>query len=223
MRVLPFTGCYTADFTIKLNQKNGVYTIHAGNMDCTIDPLEIECESTLIVCNPSLHLLYPLYDFHHLCDIFHVTAKEFPSAFRIYGIMQIDKYGDFDVTAKVFLPRNQYTLESDTDDYAGLLYRDIGKLQEVDLESTYHIENLTAKREADEFVVNLDLVVSPKFLHYVFINYAGQCRKLYEGNNTVRFKYVIGNRHMYTGNAYSTYMGRMVEVPKHVREDFHDT
>lgn len=216
-------SCYKSDFKLKLNRQGSVFTLYAGDMECTVDMSVLsEGSSTLIICNPSRGLMFPLYNFRSLCEINHCTAREFPRIFKVYGLMQIDKQSEDSIITKVFLPKGQYTLDSDTDDYSEFMYLNIEELHKTDIDTSYDISDVQIKKSGDFINVTLNADISKYYKRLLYLNYAGMATPIKNGKGIYRFLYVKGNHFLYTGEPYSSYEGRKIEIPATIREEFHD-
>ena len=173
--------------------------------------------AAMVLFSPITNSLLVHYGYSCLCEAMNVTHSEFLDVASLYGFMQIDRYKNR-VYIKVFLPRGQYSLESDTDDYSDNVYMTADAIHPVDWQYIPTFDLIDAA-VTDKGKLLLRLGVCRPAVEEaegnMHINYAGQTAELKDGEHTYEFTFVKGEN-AYIGYPYSRRKGRMLEVDRAV-------
>lgn len=171
----------------------------------------------MVLYSPVTNKLLVHYGYSCLCEAMDVTHSEFLEVANLYGFMQLDRYKNR-VYIKVFLPRGQYSLESDTDDYSDNVYMTADAIHPVDWQYIPTFDLVDAA-VTDEGKLLLRLGVCRPAVDEagdnMHINYAGQVAELKDGEHTYEFTFVKGEN-AYIGYPHSRRKGRMLEVDRAV-------
>lgn len=205
MKIFPMAGTLSGIGRVKLNRKGDRLTLIYLNQKCVIDTDVLrKGSSTLVIYNPLMNSIYPLFNFRELCQVWELKAKDFCEVLQVQGLMQIDVCDE--VFVKVFLPRYQHTLDSDTDDYTQKLYEG---MHDLDFAITYKADNICVKKVGEDVYITLDFHKSLHWEREVYLSHGGQFKELHEGRNEVRFKY-NPTEDAYIGEPNSRYPGRAI-------------
>lgn len=206
---------------ISLNCKDGVYCLMyqygAETHTVHINPnLIADGNVAMVIYSPLNNSLFVHYGFSQLCESMNVTHSEFLKLACVNGLMQIDRYGKR-LFIKVFLPKKQYSLYSDTDDYSDNAYLTADCCHPLDWQYIPTYELIDAKVEDEKLYLTLG-VCRPSVdeaMGNMHINYAGQCAELQDGEHTYVFHFVK-KENAYVGYPYSRRKGRIIDIERAV-------
>lgn len=224
--VFVFTDMVNAEGRISLDRdgSDDRYTL-AYSFDGTVKTVHIDLSTikdgnaAMVLYSPIVNSLIVHYGYSALCEAMNVTHSEFLKVASLYGFMQMDRYGNR-VFIKVFLPKGQFCLDSDTDDYSDNAYLTADCVHPLDWQyiPTYDLVSVTVD-EGDKPQLHMTLRVCrpavEEAMGNMYINYAGQCQELHDGVNHINFRFVKGEN-AYIGYPYSRHKGRMIEVGRAV-------
>lgn len=156
------------------------------------------------------------YGYSQLCESMNMTHSEFLSITNNCGLMQLDRYKN-KVFIKVFLPKGQYSLDSDTDDYSDNAYLTADCCLPLDWQYIPTYDLINAKIEDNKLYLTLGVCrpVMREAQGNMHINYAGQCVDIIDGERTYVFDFVKGEN-AYIGYPYSRRKGRMIDIERAV-------
>lgn len=221
-----FPDMMNAPGRIKLNTEGKEYVLTYTIMDdepashktVRINPeLITDGNVAMVLFSPVTNSLIVHYGYSALCEAMNVTHSEFLNVASLYGFMQLDRYKNR-VFIKVFLPKGQFSLDSDTDDYADNSYMTADCVHPLDWQYMPTYSELAANVD-DEGMLEMHLDVCRPALEEaegnMYLNYAGQTFKLHDGHNFIKCCYLKGEN-AYIGYPHTRYKGRMVEVDRAV-------
>lgn len=219
--LFPFADVVKLPGRIKLNSTDGnnslTYEECGLRKTVTINPHCLADGNTaMVIYSPLNQQLLVHYGFSALCEAMDATPSEFFKLTQLHGLMQLDRYGDR-LYIKVFLPQNQYVLDSDTDDYSNKLYLNADCIHPLDWQYIPTFDLLNAEIYEDKLILKLD-VCRPSVeeaLGNMHINYAGQTAELRQGAHDYVFTYVPGEN-AYIGYPHSRRKGRILEIDRAV-------
>ena len=219
--LFPFADVVRLPGRIKLNSSDGNYSLTYTEGDLrktvTVNPRCLSDGNTaMVIYSPLNAELLVHYGFSALCEAMNVTHSEFLKLTQLHGLMQLDRYGER-LYIKVFLPQNQYVLDSDTDDYSSQLYLNADCIHPLDWQYIPTFGLLDARIYDDKLLLKLD-VCRPSVdeaMGNMHINYAGQTAELKQGVCTYIFTYVPGEN-AYVGYPHSRRKGRALEIDRAV-------
>lgn len=219
--LFPFADVVRLPGRIKLDSSDGNYSLTYVDGDLhqtvTINPHCLADGNTaMVIYSPINQQLLVHYGFSALCEAMNVTHSEFLKLTQLHGLMQLDRYEDR-LYIKVFLPKNQYVLDSDTDDYSDKLYLNADCIHPLDWQYVPTFDLLDARIDGDKLYLKLD-VCRPSVdeaMGNMHINYAGQTAELRQGVCTYIFTYVAGEN-AYIGYPHSRRRGRILEIDRAV-------
>lgn len=183
-----------------------------------INPELIKDGSTAAVLySPITNSLIVHYGYSALCEAMNVTHSEFLKVAGLYCFMQLDRYKN-KVFIKVILPKEQFSLESDTDDYSDNVYMTADCVHPLDWQYVPTFDLVDAKIN-DKGKLLLTLGVCRPAVEEaegnMHINYAGQVLPLKDGVHTYEL-YFLKGENAYIGYPNSRRKGRMLEVDRAV-------
>ena len=173
--------------------------------------------AAMVLYSPVNDKLLVHYGYSCLCEAMNLTHSEFLEVASLYGFMQLDRYKNR-VYIKVFLPKGQYSLESDTDVYSDNVYMMADCVHPIDWQyiPTFDLVD-AAVTDKGKLLLRLG-VCRPAVEEAegnMHINYAGQTAELVEGEHTYEFTFVKGEN-AYVGYPHSRRKGRMLEIDRAV-------
>lgn len=189
----------------------------ASHKTVRINPeLIMDGNVAMVLFSPVTNALIVHYGYSALCEAMNVTHSEFLKVTSLYGFMQLDRYKNR-VFIKVFLPKEQYSLDSDTDDYSDNAYLTADCVHPLDWQymPTYDF----SARLDDKGMLEIDLNVCKPAVEEaegnMFLNYAGQTFELHDGHNYIKCYYLKGEN-AYVGYPHTRHKGRMIEIDRAV-------
>lgn len=208
---------------ITLNCKDDIYNLkynsesNTTNKEVYIDTQAIsDGNVNMVLYSPINNTLLTHYGYSQICESMNVTHSEFLKLSALCGFMQIDRYKN-SVFIKVFLPKGQYSLDSDTDDYSDNIYYTSDCIEPLDWQFIPTFDLI--KADVNEGKLSLKLSVCRPVLEEangnMHINYAGQCLPIVDGEQEYIFNYVKGEN-AYIGYPYSRRKGRMIDIERAV-------
>lgn len=212
-----FPDVVKIDGNITLNEQDGIYCLvyqhGAETHSVHINPnLIAEGNVAMVIYSPLNNNVFVHYGFSQLCEGMNVTHSEFLTMTCVNGLMQIDRYGKR-LFIKVFLPKKQYSLDSDTDDYSNNCYLTADCCHPLDWQYMPTYDLVGAEVSEGKLYITLAVCkpVADEAMGNMHINYAGQCLDLREGTNVYTFEFVEGEE-AYIGYPYSRRKGRKIDI-----------
>lgn len=208
---------------IKLNREGEDYVLRYSASDAApvkevrINPEYIaDGNVAMVIYIPLNNNMIVHYGYSQLCEGMNVTHSEFLDLASLYGFMQFDRYKER-VFAKVFLPRGQFSLDSDTDDYSGNAYLTADCVNPLDWQYMPTYDLIEAKVEDEKLFLTLGVCrpAVDEAEDRMYINYAGQCVKLLDGEHTYEFGYIKGEN-AFIGYPYSRRKGQIIDIERAV-------
>lgn len=219
--LFPFADVVELPGRVKLDKSGEVYKLSyiEGDFKKSV-AINTNCIANgnvaMVIYSPLNQKLLVHYGFSALCEAMDVTHSEFLKLTQLHGLMQLDRYGDT-IYIKVFLPKGQYCLDSDTNSYANKLYLNADCIHPLDWQYMPTFDLLDAKIDNGKLILELNTCrpsvdAAAGNMH---INYAGQCLELRQGQSKYEFVYVPGEN-AYVGYPYSRRKGRVLEIDRAV-------
>lgn len=208
-----FANSVSIDGRLCINiDEKGIVEIIYNDKSCYVDTSVLNNWSTTCVLFNQLNdSLFTVYNYHEMCKLQNLTHSEMLKMACVNCFMQIDKKNG-KLFSKIFLPYNQFTLESDKNDFSENLYLTKDFIHPLDWQYMWTFELLKLEKADD--LLNGTIDIAPSCLGgTLFINYAGQIQQILPGENQFSFKFVKGEN-LFLGEPYARYKGQMIEVEK---------
>lgn len=211
-RLFVFSNTVAAEGSLKLNILQDQYEVTFNTQVVRIKLTELnEHSSSMVMYNNALDQLYCLHNFRQIAEEFKLSVSEVLTKTQNNAFMQIDcKQGSPFV--KIFLPQGQYTLLSDTHDFADNCYLVKDFIHPLDWQycATYDLVHIDRRDGLLTAIIEVAPALSGE---QVFLNYGKQVWPLGVGENHVSLTYCQGEK-FYIGRPGCRYEGQTLEVEK---------
>lgn len=207
VNIFPFADVVELPGRVKLDKSGEVYKLSyiEGDFKKSV-AINTNCIANgnvaMVIYSPLNQKLLVHYGFSALCEAMDVTHSEFLKLTQLHGLMQLDRYGDT-IYIKVFLPKGQYCLDSDTNSYANKLYLNADCIHPLDWQYMPTFDLLDAKIDNGKLILELNT-----------------CRPSVDaanGNMHINYEFVyVPGENAYIGYPYSRRKGRVLEIDRAV-------
>jgi hypothetical protein len=209
-----FPNCVNSNDSFAADLVGNVLVLkHNGNvMQINLDDLS-PCSSTQVVSWAEGDKV--IYHYREFLEEVGLKPREFLWMFNLHGWAQIDKTSR-GVFVKLFCPKGKTNPESEYTDWAK--YPHSHDLHATDRANSWSFTIDSCELTNNKLKIIGELWKSPLWANEtIYLNYGNNAFPLKEGRNEIITAYLLGEW-IYTGNRFSHYPGRRVNVTEVLRE-----
>jgi len=205
-----FSDTVSVDGSLTLNIVQGYYEITFNEQIARINMNDLKDDCvTMVMYNNYLDRMYCLYNFKQVAQVFGMKNSDVLKYTKHNAFVQIDQKRSVPFI-KVFLPKDQYTLCSDTHDFSDNCHVIKDFIHPLDWHYCATYDLLHVVKQGNLINVLMDVV--PSFSgEKVFLNYGRQVYSLESGENKLMLSYCPGEK-IYVGSPNSRYEGHAIDV-----------
>ena len=166
---------------------------------------------TLIGYNSNKNQLFVLYNFDMITGYTQCFNKDFCCLSDVYSFMQIDRKNNLFFT-KVFLPKTQYSLCSDTHSFHDNCYDINSGIDKLDMAFMPKINIYSATIKENKLYIEYEVFPSEYHEEYIYFTYLNESKQIPVGQGIVCFQEYLPYQYLFYGREYCNNLGRRLYI-----------
>ena len=167
--------------------------------------------STVVLYNRITDLLYTLYNFKELLQVFCIKPLDFCNVMNQICFIQIDAC-DGHYFIKAFTPKGEPYLYSYENDFSNLVHHTRDEIHPIDRRFGWHPSVNDIYMKDGKLFVDIYLDKSDFWKRDLFVSHGGETYRLIEGENEIIFRYPNKTEDLYFGERNNHNINRSYKI-----------